>query len=280
MADCDANVQECAVTRHDVVIPIVYPDQAITIPKGTVRQRLTALRLADDIDIDQTFRSTFDDPSSQPALRIVTDTKQFVKVSGLGHAGIAIIDGNSGKAEYYEYGRYDADGFGQIRQSFLQTRLTFDYAGNPKAEQLDALFRELTTTNGGPHRFEGVYVKLPSGSFEIMKTFASRRSDDVLHRTAPAYSVSDNHCFTFALEVAKAAGVRPVVSGAAPLTLRPVFTPDANFLERGISRGALSLFNIQVPTRQMLIMQNHYTPIHVSKTGRMVPFAFPRNEFE
>jgi hypothetical protein len=37
------------------------------------------------------------------------------KVGGLGHAGGLMIDNKTGATKYYEYGRYDSEGKGLVR---------------------------------------------------------------------------------------------------------------------------------------------------------------------
>ncbi|WP_211678539.1 hypothetical protein [Moritella sp. 36] len=69
----------------DILIPIVFPEYKITvdIPR---------------LDVDLLPWTSVDN---------FTIPKSSQKFSGLGHAGILIVNGVSGLTKYYEYGRYD-----------------------------------------------------------------------------------------------------------------------------------------------------------------------------
>jgi len=78
----------------DVVIPIVFPDYKITvdIPKE---------------DYDPIPYFTFDNFST-PAYK--------ERFSGLGHAGVLFINGQTGSTKYFEYGRYDKEALGKVQK--------------------------------------------------------------------------------------------------------------------------------------------------------------------
>lgn len=255
----------------DVAIPIVYPRQPITIPAAEVARQIPF-----QIDVRASMQATFTQPASSPPLSISRWRGDDAAVEGLGHAGIAMIDGRSGAVRYYEYGRYDAAGFGQVRQVAAVSAITISFderTGNPTADSLAQLAAALTRTNGGPYAVEAVYVKLANGAFDAMKDFADRRMAEVRSRSARPYNVASNHCFTFATEVAAAAGVRVGSTRSAPkleLQLR-----GGNFLTRGIVGAAAPDF--EVPARQMRALQQHYRPFNVSASGQIVGgFDFPR----
>jgi len=87
----------------DAVIPIVYPNQPITIPYDAIRGEMSLLERA-AIDEVQSVRETFTRPNSRPPLSISSSTSTQVRVLGLGHAGVAFYDGITGEVAYYEYG--------------------------------------------------------------------------------------------------------------------------------------------------------------------------------
>ena len=135
-------------------------------------------------------------------------------------------------------------------------------------------------TNGGPYAIEAVYVKVPEGAFQVMKQFSENRQKAIALSEARGYSIFDNHCFTFALEVVSSAGVKANVSRATPLTLKPAFTSDANWLERNLAAGLFSaLGDIQIPARQMRELQKIYTPVRILKSGAVTPFAIPDEDY-
>lgn len=253
----------------DAVIPIVYPNQPITIPYSAIRGEMSLIERA-AIDEVRSVRETFTQPNSVPPLSISSSNDSQVRVLGLGHAGVAFYSGTTGEVAYYEYGRYTGN-FGHVRQvpAVARITMTFDEQGNPEASAWSSLLRSLTTTNGGPYAFNAVYVKVPNGSFDTMKAFAEQRKRDVAARTAAAYDVSGNHCFTFTLEVASQAGVNANVSTA----------PDLELILRTIIGGrqdAPADTAIEVPARQILVLQSRYRALDVSSTGSAnANFEFP-----
>ncbi len=188
------------------------------------------------------------------------------RVTGLGHAGVAFYNGLTGEVAYYEYGRYGGD-FGAVR-SVSMPSLTFGADHNPTQGSFNALLVALTKTNGGPYAFESVFVKLPNGSFDKMKEFAESRKAAVAARTAAAYDVKNNHCFTFAVDVAEHVGVSRSVAGAQRLEIILV---DITGTKRAPPDGTA----IELPSRQIRQMQARYRALNVSAAGTPGPFTFP-----
>lgn len=250
----------------DGVIPIVYPNQPITIPISAVRDAMS-LTQRTFIDEEESIRRTFTQPAASPPMSIANATKTQVQVLGLGHAGVAFYSGKLGAVLYYEYGRYGGD-YGAVR-SRPMPRLQFDAAGNPTMSSFSTLLKALTRTNGGPYAFEAVFVKLPTGTFEGMAAFAIARQAAVTARAAPAYDVKGNHCFTFSLQVAGSGGVNANVSGARNLDMILV----------SIMGGQLTApkdASIGLPARQMRELQRRFRPLNVSSAGTISgDFAFP-----
>ncbi|WP_179381040.1 hypothetical protein [Jannaschia marina] len=254
----------------DVAIPLVYPMQPIPIPVSAVREKIPF----DGIDVPASMQATFTDPDSRPPLSVQRVSGGSYYVLGLGHAGIAIINGRTGGVKYAEYGRYDAANRGLARwvPAVESLTMTFTDSGNPDPASMAALGRQLVATNGGPYAVEGIWVKLRNGAFGVMQSFINDRIRDTTAGTAAIYDVTSNHCFTFAREVARSAGVNTGVSGAPELDLE---IRGGNFATRGLV--AMRAPTIEVPARQIKIMQNRYRDYRLNTSGRLVGSEyFPR----
>ena len=259
-------------TACDVAIPVVYWRRPIRIPADKV-----AARIPFEIDLRASMEATFTNPDSSPPISIARWSGSSPYVSGLGHAGIAMINGRTGAVAYWEYGRYDRAEFGEVRDvsDVASVTMTFDEAGNPERSALDRLALVLTKTNGPGQLYEGVYIKLANGSFDRMVEFAENRRDAVAEGpsgSAEIYSVESNHCFTFAMEVAAVAGVRTSAARNAP-TLE-VELIGGNMATRALIRSFSPVF--EVPGRQMRALQQSYRAFNVSSDGAIdSSFQFP-----
>jgi len=268
MGNADDPVQSCP-GPCDVVIPIVYSNQPISVPYKSIRDGMTLLQRA-AIDEVESVRQTFTRPDANPPLSIYKATSKGVKVLGLGHAGVAFINGVTGAVSYYEYGRYDGPGYGLVRSPYTGT-VTFDEMGNPDPNSFASLMAALTKTNyGSGQGFEGVYVKVPNGSYQIMKDFADTRMADIKAKKAAAYDINGNHCFTFALEVAGSVGVNADVSSAEDLEM---------ILINSLTGGRIDApdgTSIELPSRQVLVLQQRYKQLKIGSSGTVVGnFSFP-----
>lgn len=274
--ETDNPVQACP-GPCDAVIPIVYYNQPITIAVAAVDEQVPDIA---GIDILESMRQTFTDPDSNPPLSIAEVTPIGPKVLGLGHAGVAFINGTTGHVSYYEYGRYRGD-YGEVRRrnglvkvgGGSEQRLTVEFGedNNPTPQSFQVLLRNLTQTNVTARAYWATYTKLANGAYDIMQSFAERRITEVEARTADEYNVASNHCFTFAMEVAAQAGLNTNVSSAPDLEITLV---GGNILTRG-TVSALAP-NFEVPARQMLVLQDRYRPLNVNSSGIIVgSFDFP-----
>lgn len=273
--ETDNPVQACPCPP-DVVIPIVYYNQPITIPVAAVQEKVPF----DDIDVRESMHQTFTDPDSNPPLSIAGVTPKGPKVLGLGHAGVAFINGKDGNVSYYEYGRYGGD-YGKVRHEGglvevgggAKQRLTVEFGEdhNPTPQSFQTLLKNLTQTNVTARAYWATYTKLANGAYDIMQRFAEKRIAEVAAGRADGYDVASNHCFTFAMEVAAQAGVNADVSSAPDLEI--ILVGGNMFI-----RGAVSVLapSFEVPARQMLILQDRYRPLSVNSSGSIVgSFEFP-----
>lgn len=131
---------------------------------------------------------------------------------------------------------------------------------NPTTESLGNLARDLTRTNAGPFGYEGVYIKLENGAFERMAAFVQQRTRAVLQRTARPYDISDNHCVTFATEVAAAGGATVDVDAAPDLEVILV-------TRIGTRVAPPSELAVGLPSRQVKVLQRTYTPLTAGQDG-------------
>lgn len=266
--DVDNPISPCP-GACDIAIPVVYPHQPIFIPADAVRDAIPF-----DIDVEASLRATFSEPDSIPPLSVLEENETGVRVLGLGHAGIVIVDGRSGGVRYYEYGRYDPAQFGQVRMGseIGDLVIAFGQDGNPRNDSLIRLASMMTRTNGGPYACEAIYVKLANGAFDVMKEFAENRMMDIREKRADPYDVAGNHCFTFAMEVAESAGINVDVSNSPILEVK---LRGGNFFTRGVVGWAAPDF--EVPARQIRTLQQRYQPLTVSSDGFIESdFSFPK----
>ena len=116
----------------------------------------------------------------------------------IGHAGVLLINPESGYTRYYEYGRYDKENKGVVRNVPVPKVVIGD-DGNPTEESLNKVMEVLSVTVGHGGRVEGAYVK--SDNFKEMKDYAEGRMDQNADPDRTRYSIIFNNCATFASEV-------------------------------------------------------------------------------
>ena len=123
------------------------------------------------------------------------------KLSGLGHAGVLLIDNKSGLTKYYEYGRYDTEGKGLVRKQTVPNVIIGE-DGRPTQASLDKALSVISAKAGQNGRIEGAYVK--SDNFDIMNNYAKQRMEDNNNENRKPYSLTRNNCGTFAKDVLEA----------------------------------------------------------------------------
>ena len=130
------------------------------------------------------------------------------QLTGLGHAGIILVDGNTGFTRYFEYGRYDRDINGNLIGK-VQTEpipnLSIDSAGTIDRSSFESMIAHLSNVAGQGTVAQGTIIALSDGGYENALAFAEAALADP-QAVLGEYSIHDNHCYTFAKSVATAGG--------------------------------------------------------------------------
>jgi len=194
--------------REDAVIVVVYREQKISVPFSMIEEmgpkgygyltRSIAVKLLENHGLSvkegkpSSFRARL---FNEPAYDII----------GLGHAGVCAIDGIKQEAYYFEFGRYgDANGIVRESNHFGKSYPVIYDGKNPALSALKSLCERLRLTNSDePINFEGIYVKTHCG---FAKRLIAAAKSQMPNRRGP-YSLVDNHCMTFAIDMAAVAGV-------------------------------------------------------------------------
>jgi RHS repeat-associated protein len=121
-----------------------------------------------------------------------------VKVPGLGHAGVLLINNKNGQTKYYEYGRYDKAGKGIVR-NLPVSNVTMGKDGKPTSESLQKVLGQISDKAGHGGAVEGAYVK--NDNFNAMQSYAEGRMAKNTDSSRDSYSITSNNCATFATGV-------------------------------------------------------------------------------
>jgi hypothetical protein len=154
----------------DVVIPIVFPGYKITVEVPR-------------IEVDLLPWTDFDD---------FTIPGHKNKYSNLGHAGILIINGESGLTKYYEYGRYDRAGIGLVRRipipnvQIKNKYIDFASLKNP--------LMKIARLAGQPGRIEGVYIEVDN-KFDAMHKQAEVRKIQNVNPKRKPYNITSRNFY-------------------------------------------------------------------------------------
>ena len=132
-------------------------------------------------------------------------TNKTIKASGLGHAGVLLIDNKTGKTRYYEYGRYKTlDGTkGKVRNLIIPNCKIKD--GKPTQESLDKVLNIISKKAGQSGNIEGAYVS--SEKFTEMDSYAKSKLDESTfgnskyNKDRDPYDLFSNNCATFVADV-------------------------------------------------------------------------------
>ena len=122
------------------------------------------------------------------------------KIGGLGHAGVLLIDNKTGSTKYYEYGRYDKEGKGIVRNVSVSD-VKMGKNGMPTQKSMDKVMKQISDKAGHGGKIEGAYVK--SDKFMEMNDYAQDKMKDNSNPDRKEYSLTSNNCGTFAADVVK-----------------------------------------------------------------------------
>ncbi len=128
------------------------------------------------------------------------------KVSGLGHAGVLLIDNKTGATKYYEYGRYPTkDGTkGRVRNITVPDVVIDPETNKPTEESLNKVLGVISQKAGQGGKIEGAYVI--SDEFKAMNDYAQQKLKESnpgnpdYDKDREPYTLTGNNCGTFAAD--------------------------------------------------------------------------------
>ena len=142
------------------------------------------------------------DPNGKDAVLVVFPDYKIStpigKMGNLGHAGVLLINNKTGLTKYYEYGRYDKEGKGEVRNIKI-SNVKIDKNGKPTTESLNKVMGELSKKAGQNGRIDGSYIE--SDKFENMDKYATIKENENSNPSRKTYSLTGNNCGTFAADV-------------------------------------------------------------------------------
>ena len=174
----------------DFVAPVVFPDYKIAV--DTPETKITIPDLLPSVNV-------LPDSIKIPAMHS--------RLSDLGHAGVAIIQGTTGLARYFEYGRYDVAARGETRTRKVPN-VHMGPHGRPTRDSFVRLLAVISKEAGQKGTVSGALIELPKGKFEIMLKYALARA--ALNHTdnREPYKLTSNSCMHFSKAVAESADVK------------------------------------------------------------------------
>ncbi|MDX2070800.1 MAG: DUF4157 domain-containing protein [Haliscomenobacter sp.] len=145
-----------------------------------------------------------------PEYKIDSEIEAIGKVKGPGHAGVLLVS-PEGLTKYYEYGRYATlDGTkGKVQKRTIPDA-KMDNEGNPDSASVKKVMTSLSTKAGQGGKIEATFF--PDLDFNKMNTFATQKFQETnkgfknYKKDRKAYSLYDNNCGTFAMDVIKQGG--------------------------------------------------------------------------
>jgi hypothetical protein len=205
--------------RHDVAIPIVFPDYRLTLQIPEVAVTVPDLIPWGNVLPDR--------------IRIPRTTK---RIENLGHAGILLVEGSTGRTRYYEYGRYDPPLFlGQVRPQLIAD-VKIGRNGRATKKSLANTLTMISLSAGDGGRIAGAYIELLPGAFLKMDGYAVSRIRANFNPKRAPYSLVGNSCLDFMKHVAEAGGARmpPAVAPhpAGYVVLLQMLQPDLTYAAR------------------------------------------------
>ena len=142
------------------------------------------------------------DPNEKDAVLVVLPDYKIStpigKMGNLEHAGVLLIKNKTGLTKYYEYGRYDKEGQGEVRNIKI-SNVKIDKNGKPTTESLNKVMGELSKKAGQNGRIDGAYIE--SDKYENMDKYATIKENENSNPSRKTYSLTGNNCGTFAADV-------------------------------------------------------------------------------
>ena len=123
-----------------------------------------------------------------------------IQIPYLGHSGVLLIENKTGFTKYYEYGRYDEENLGMVR-NITVPNVVIGENGMPTEESLNASLKVISEKSGHGGRIEGAYVK--SDEFHKMNNYAQSIMDEKDNVNRETYDLLNKNCSTFAEDVLK-----------------------------------------------------------------------------
>lgn len=151
-------------------------------------------------------------PMQVPVPEFIPGVGNQVKIPGsnnmvpnLGHAGILFLSGQTGLTKYYEYGRYDPQELGIVKNRRVSdVQMT---NGRPSARSLTTVLAEISAASGQRGPILAAYIELKPGAFQSMWAYANQRFVECQTNPNRApYTLFTNSCNTFMRSVAVAGG--------------------------------------------------------------------------
>jgi hypothetical protein len=156
---------------------------------------------------------------------------EATKTPAFGHGGCVIID-NTGNSVLYEFGRYVGSevGFGKVLSVNLGKIAKIQDGKLMNAQEVAGKAKSKTQEEGPKQPLEGVVFKLPDPAAATSYASVKKREYDL---TDMSTLDEDANCGTFAIQAAKAGGVKlPPVSIPAPRFIIPTLRPfSSEFVE-------------------------------------------------
>jgi RHS repeat-associated protein len=146
----------------------------------------------------------------------------------LGHAGVVIINSDTGATKYYEYGRYDRGQIGVVRLKQVPNLIM--EAGQPTAQSMRHLMQALANIGHGS-KVAATYDK-GAVDYTAMVAHAEQRLAQNTDAKRTPYGVCYHNCYSFAEEVA-ASGRTGLLGMLANLPSPRDLFPDVPTLKSG-----------------------------------------------
>lgn len=142
------------------------------------------------------------DPNGKDAILIAYPDYKIAtpigKIGGLGHAGVLLIDNKTGTTKYYEYGRYDKEGKGLVRNMKI-SNVKFGKDGKPTVESLNKVLAQLSKQAGHSGRIRGAYIT--SNQYDAMKAYANEKMAENKDPDRKVYDLNSYNCGIFARDI-------------------------------------------------------------------------------